>query len=187
MKKSYLYSGVRKYTNEGIWHYLRRWLISIKIGSIGKNVYLEKNIKLLRHPEKIFLGDQIILKEGVRICPTNKDADIEIGDWTTVGYHTFIFSMNSIKIGKNCLIAPFCYFVDNDHGFELDNLIRCQKMITAPIIIGDDVWIGTGAVITKGVKIGNGAVIGANSLITKDVPENAIVAGNPAKVIKFRS
>lgn len=59
-------------------------------------------------------------------------------------------------------------------------------MTTAPIIIGDDVWIGTGAVITKGVKIGNGAVIGVNSLITKDVPENAIVAGNPAKVIKFR-
>jgi acetyltransferase-like isoleucine patch superfamily enzyme len=49
-------------------------------------------------------------------------------------------------------------------------------MTTAPIIIGDDVWIGTGAVITKGVKIGNGAVIGVNSLITKDVPENAIVA-----------
>ena len=54
-------------------------------------------------------------------------------------------------------------------------------MTTAPIIIGDDVWIGTGAVITKGVKIGNGAVIGVNSLITKDVPENAVMVGIPAK------
>ena len=75
---------------------------------------------------------------------------------------------------------------------ELDNFqdinipMKNQGIHTSPIIIEDDVWIGYGAVITKGVTIRKGAIIGANAVVTKDVPEYAIVGGVPAKIIKYR-
>ena len=179
-------SGVRKYNQFTIWHYLRRMWLTRNIKIVGKGVFLQKNVKFLRHPEKINLGDDLVIKEGVRLCPTNPQASISIGDYTTVGHHTFIFIASSLEIGKNCLIAPFCYFVDSDHGIERTELIRKQQMKSSPITIGEDVWFGTGAVITSGVTIGTGAVIGAGAVITKDIPEYAVVGGNPAKIIKYR-
>ena len=77
---------------------------------------------------------------------------------------------------------------DTDHDFQKINVpIFNQGIITSPVFIGDYVWIGYGAVITKGVTIGKGAIIAANAVVTKDVPEYAIVGGVPAKIIRMRS
>jgi acetyltransferase-like isoleucine patch superfamily enzyme len=179
-------SNVRTYTKYTLGHALRRWLSLRGVGLQGKGVYIESNVQLQRHPEKVFLGSQVILKEGVRICPTHPKASITIGNWTTIGHHVFIFSKSEIKIGDNCLIAPFCYLVDSDHGMDYGTLIREQSMDSKSIIIGNDVWLGTGVVITKGVTIGDGAVVAARAVVTHNVPPNAIVAGTPAKVIKYR-
>jgi acetyltransferase-like isoleucine patch superfamily enzyme len=179
-------SDVRTYASYNFWHSVRKWRSLRGVGSQGKGVYVEANVKLQRHPEKVSFGDWVMLKEGVRICPTHSEASITIGNWTTVGHHTFIFSKNEIKIGNNCLIAPFCYLVDSDHGIDCNTLIREQAMTTKPIIIGNDVWLGTGAVITKGVTIGDGAVVAAHAVVTHDVPPNAVVAGTPAKIIRYR-
>jgi len=179
-------SNVRTYAKYTFKHALRRWWVLRGSGSRGKGVYVENNVQLQRHPEKVFFGEWVMLKEGVRICPTHSEASITIGNWTTVGHHTFIFSKNEIKIGNNCLIAPFCYLVDSDHGIDCNTLIREQAMTTKPIIIGNDVWLGTGAVITKGVTIGDGAVVAAHAVVTHDVPPNAVVAGTPAKIIRYR-
>ena len=111
---------------------------------------------------------------------------ITIGEGTTLGAYTFIYAALGIEIGKNCLVAPFCYFVDSNHGTRRGILIRDQPNEAIKIIIEDDVWVGAGSVITAGVRIGSGAVIGANSVVTKDIPSNAICAGAPAKVIKYR-
>ena len=97
-----------------------------------------------------------------------------------------IFSKSNISIGKDCLIAPFCYLVDSGHGTDLGCLIREQSMVTAPIVIGNDVWLGTGVVVMKGVTIGNGAVVAAGSVVTKDIPPNMIVGGVPARFIQQR-
>lgn len=156
------------------------------VGSVGKDVYVERNVRVQRHPENLSLGDKVMFKEGVRICPTHPGASISIGNWTTIGHHTFMFAKTEIIIGENCLIAPFCYLIDNDHGIEPGQLIREQPMLAAPIYIGNDVWLGAGSVVTKGVTIGDGAVIGARSVVTRDVPANAIVAGSPAKLIRYR-
>jgi acetyltransferase-like isoleucine patch superfamily enzyme len=179
-------SGVRLYAPFTLRHALRRFWLFRNVGSVGTDVYVDANVQLLRHPEKVFLGDRVMLKEGVKICPTHPEATITIGDWTTVGYNVCIFSKSNISIGKDCLIAPFCYFVDSDHGIDLGCLIREQSMVTAPIVIGNDVWLGTGVVVTKGVTIGNGAVVSAGSVVTKDIPPNTIFGGVPARFIKQR-
>ena len=179
-------SGVRLYAPFTLKHAVRRWWLLRNIGRKGVDVYVDANVKLLRHPERTFLGDKVMLKEGVKICPTHPEATITIGDWTTIGYNVCIFSKSNISIGKNCLIAPFCYFVDSDHGTDLGRLIREQLMVTAPITVGDDVWLGTGVIVTKGVTIGSGAIVVAGSLVTKDIPPNTVFAGSPAKFIKNR-
>lgn len=179
-------SGVRKYARYTALHAVRRWWITRKIGNIGKGVFVESGVRLLRHPEKVYLGDYVMLKENARLCPTNPNASISIGEWTTLGAYGFIFAASSIEIGANCLIAPFCYFVDSDHGIARDLPIRQQPMKVAPIRIGNDVWLGTGVVVTKGVTIHDGAVIGAGSVVTKDVPPYAVMAGNPVQLIRYR-
>ena len=179
-------SGVRIYAPFTLKHAVRRWWSLRNIGGKGVDVYVDANVQLLRHPERTFLGDKVMLKEGVKICPTHSDATITIGDWTTIGYNVCIFSKSRISIGKNCLIAPFCYFVDSDHGTDLGSLIREQSMATAPITVGDDVWLGTGVIVTKGVTIGSGAIVAAGSIVTKDIPPNTVFAGSPAKFIRNR-
>lgn len=186
VKASTVPSAVRAYSRYSLWHSIRRKWVLRGAGSIGEKVYVERNVELQRHPENIFLGAGVLLKEGVRICPTHQNVNISIGDWTTVGHHTFIFAKCDIEIGSDCLIAPFCYLVDSDHGIAAGELIRNQDMVVAPIRIGNGVWLGTGVVVTKGVTIGDGAVVAARSVVTKDVPANAIVAGIPAKLIRYR-
>lgn len=85
-----------------------------------------------------------------------------------------------IEIGKKCAISDNVCIADSDSNF----IDGHKEKATAPIIIGDHMWIGKNVTIVKGVEIGSGAVIGAGSVVTKDVPCNMVVAGNPAKPIK---
>ena len=128
----------------------------------------------------------MVLKSGAKLCPCNPQASIHIGDNTTVGYHTFMFASNKIEIGHDCLIAPFVYLVDSDHNIDRSSLINQQGNSTAPIKIGNDVWIGTGAKILKGVSIADGAIIAAGAIVKDDVEAYSIVGGIPAKKISER-
>lgn len=87
---------------------------------------------------------------------------------------------NSITIGNNVAISHDVTIMDSDaHSIK-----NQENDMTKPVIIGDNVWIGTKAIILKGVTIGNGAIVAAGSIVTKDVPGNSMVAGSPAKIIK---
>ena len=182
-----LESGVRKYTKLTVGAHLRRIWLARRLGLLGSGVVVESNVKFLRHPRNVHLGDHVIIKEGARLCPAQPGAKINIGDWSTIGYHTFIFASLRISVGKNCLIAPFCYLVDSNHGSRRDELIRNQEMTARPITVADDVWLGVGVTLLAGVTIGEGAVIGARAVVTKDVPPYAIVAGNPAQIVSQRT
>lgn len=178
--------GVRKYLKRSWLQRIRQGVHQMRLGQLGSGSYLDKNVQFLRHPSQIFIGAEVIIKENARLCVTNPKAIIKIGDWTTIGYHTHIFSNKSVTIGNNCLIAPFCYLVDTNHGFSRGKLIRKQAMSSRQIVIEDDVWLGAGVTVLRGVTIKRGAIVSAGSVVTEDVEENAIVQGNPAILIEYR-
>jgi acetyltransferase-like isoleucine patch superfamily enzyme len=156
------------------------------LGSVGKNVYFDRNVQFLRYKKNINIGDNVIFKSGAKIASCNQNAFIEIGNNTTIGYNTFIFSSKSIKIGDNCMISSFVYLVDSAHGTKKGELMNSQLENSNDIIIGDDVWIGQGSTILPGIKIDDGAVVGAGSVVTESIKKDEIFAGNPAKKIRDR-
>ena len=165
---------------------VRSLICKFTLGKVGENLYLEKNIQFLRNKKNIFLHDNVAIKEGARIACCNKDAKIIIGDNTTIGYNTFIFSSKSIEIGKNCMISSFAYLVDSTHGIKKGVNMNEQKEKTSKIIIGNDVWLGQGSTILQGVEIGDGSIIGAGSVVNQSIDSNKIYAGNPAREIGNR-
>ena len=95
--------------------------------------------------------------------------------------------LSPIVIGSNVQIAPNCSLLSFDHCFRPGELISKQPLQTkGGIVVGDDVWLGSSVIVLDGVKIGRGAVIGAGSVVTHDIPDEAIAVGNPARVIKYR-
>lgn len=117
-------------------------------------------------------------------CRILGDPRITIGRdfYANVGCHL----LGDITIGDYVMIGPKAILWSRDHGMAGGQPMKHQPHFNAPIRIGSDVWIGAGVVILKGVSIGNGAVIAAGAVVTKNVPQFAIVGGNPARVIKFR-
>lgn len=156
------------------------------LGNCGDNVFFDKNIEIMRFPKNIFIGDNVIIKEGAKICTCNENAKIYIGNNTTIGYHTFIFASDSITIGSDCLVAPFVYIVDSDHSIEKKSLINEQSNISKPVNIKSDVWLAAGAKILKGVTVGQGGVVAAGAVLSSDVAPYQIFGGIPAKKISER-
>lgn len=179
-------SQLRKHINFSLRNRIRSIIQKRRLGKLGKNVFIDKDVSLLRFPKNIFIENEIVIKKGANICACNKDAYIKIGDRTTVGFYTFIYASEAIEIGNDCLIAPFVYIVDSDHAIKPEFNINTQPNITSKIIIEDDVWIATGARILKGVKIGKGSVVAAGAIVKSDVPPYSIVGGMPAKIIGIR-
>lgn len=167
--------------------YIRLFFNKIKLKSCGSKVYFEKNVSIMRYKKNVTIGSNCVLKEGVKICSCNPDADICIGENTSIGYYTYIFASKNIQIGKDCMIAPFVYIVDSDHSIKKGINMNQQPNLVSPIKIGDDVWIGSHVTILRGVTIENGAVIGSKSVVNKNVGKNEVFAGVPAKKIYCRS
>ena len=116
---------------------------------------------------------------------------ISIGKNTYIGRNCIFQSTHGeIIIGSNVMFGPSVQIHGGNHEINVMGTlmkdVRKQPESDGKVIISDDVWIGSCAIILKGVTIGRGAVIGAGSIVTKDVPPYAIVAGNPAKILKYR-
>lgn len=112
---------------------------------------------------------------------------ITIGDDCSVNPYSILYGHGGLEIGSMVRIAAHVVIIPASHEIErIDLPIMQQGIISKKTIIKDNVWIGSGAKILGGVTINKGAVVGANAVVTRDVPENAIVAGVPAKIIRFR-
>jgi acetyltransferase-like isoleucine patch superfamily enzyme len=116
-----------------------------------------------------------------------KEPRIAIGAGCYINRHTILDAADSIVLGERCMIGPFCVIIDHDHGIEAGRDVQDQPLKTAPIRLGRAVWLGAHVTVLKGVTIGDGAVVAAGSVVTKDVPAEAIVAGVPAKQIGSRA
>lgn len=115
------------------------------------------------------------------------EGTVEIGDKTVFGQECTISCYQHVRIGPECVIADRTMFIDFDHGVvDVERPIRSQGIYKEDVIVGANVWIGYGAAILRGVKVGDNAVIGTNSVVTKDVPANAVVGGVPARVLRMR-
>ena len=113
--------------------------------------------------------------------------NIELGAFVKISAFSSVIAGKGsrIKIGTNTIIGPGVTIVALNHGMALtDEPIRYQDWTEADVVIGDDVWIGANAVILEGVRVGKGSVVAAGAIVTDDVPENTVVAGVPARVIK---
>lgn len=137
-----------------------------------------------------YIGDYTII--AIANDPNNNldNSSLEIGDRTYIGEGNNIRAGGgTISIGNDCLISQNVSIICSNHDTKQDILINKQLWSTINnfVIIGDDVWIGTGSIILPGISIGDGAIIAAGSVVTKNVAKNMIVAGNPAKFIKNRS
>lgn len=154
--------------------------------SYGKRIIFGKNITFWNNRNSLLkFGNRCIIRD-YSFFQVQEKGEIIIGDFVAIGMFNMICAKERIEIGSFTRIGAYVQIIDNDHSFKKNKLIMKQGYEIAPIIIGKDVWIGSGAKILKGVKIGNGAVIGANSVVTKDIPNNAVAIGSPAKVIKYR-
>jgi acetyltransferase-like isoleucine patch superfamily enzyme len=162
-----------------LWHRTRG-------AKISRNTWISLSSSLLRFPSQIRIKESAIIKAGVHLCPCNNKANIDIGARTTIGFYSFLYSSSSIVIGDDCMVAPFVYIVDSNHGISRNTLMNLQANEARPIIIGNDVWIGAHSVILPGVTIGDGAVIASGAVVSKDVLSNTIVGGIPAKLIGER-
>lgn len=97
-----------------------------------------------------------------------------------------IYGRGGVTIGDNFHSGAGCKIITANHNYQGDALPYDHTVITAPVLIGDNVWFGDDVLVLPGVTIGEGAIIGAASVVTKDVERCAIVGGNPARIIKHR-
>jgi acetyltransferase-like isoleucine patch superfamily enzyme len=112
---------------------------------------------------------------------SHKGSHISIGDHTFINYGASITAYQQIKIGRHCLLGHHLLILDkNEHRFKQGEVAP----LAAPVIIEDNVWIGAHTIILPGVRIGHNAAIGAGSVVTKDVPQKCLAAGNPARVLR---
>jgi acetyltransferase-like isoleucine patch superfamily enzyme len=112
---------------------------------------------------------------------------LEVGDRTVFGHHCTIASDQRVSIGRDCLLAEMVSIRDHDHAFDsTDVAIIDQGRSSAPVVIGDNVWIGAKATVTKGVTIGSNSVVGAHAVVTEDLPADCVAVGIPARVIRYR-
>lgn len=179
----------------GVWRWLKNQYAMQILASrctVGKGVQLEGDVPQIFGSGEIWIGDNVTIGNqqtwtvGVQVYD---DARLVIGSNTTINYRTAISCAKAVTIGRYCRLAGEIKIFDNnshpvDYRERRDNGGRMSARDVAPVVIEDDVWIGTQSIIMKGVRIGRGAIVAAGSVVTKDVPAHTLVGGNPARVLK---
>lgn len=148
----------------------------------GKGSKIYGSVRMDTPPYRRFALGQHSVVESYS-CINNAVGDVVIGDHTRIGIHNTI--IGPVTIGNHVNLAQGITVTALNHNFDdTTKRIDEQSIATKPVVISDDVWIGANAVILPGVTIGRHAVVAAGAVVTKDVPDNTIVGGVPATIIK---
>lgn len=187
---------------------LRRWLYPRLLGACGKNVVFGQNV-VLRHPHRIRLGDDVVVDDnclldakgtdnaGIEIgnrvylgrntILSCKNGDIVVSDGANIGFNCEIFSGSRVVVGRDTLIAAYCYLIGGDHDYsDLARPISAQRRVSSGVTIGDGCWLGAGVKVLDGVTIGAHAIVGAGAVVKTDVPEYGVAVSRPARVVGSR-
>lgn len=168
--------------------YLRRRLLT-RAGRRWRTdgpVFFGRDLELeIARGARVDFGRFVWLGDGTKVrCHEGR---VEIGAKTVMGQECTISAYQRVRIGRQCVIADRAMFIDFDHGVvEVERPIRLQGIYKRDVEVGSNVWIGYGACVLRGVRVGDNAIVGTNSVVTKDVPANAVVAGIPARIIRIR-
>lgn len=162
--------------------YLRGFWYSWRLDDF-QPVRIHRCFKLRRRNAVVKIGKRTTVWPHVKMVAASGDPDkparLTIGEGSSVGDNTQIHCCEKIEIGKHVLISWGVNIIENNYHTTADGLIK-----SAPIKIGDRVWIGCNVIITAGVTIGDGCIIAAGAVVTKDIPAGMLAGGNPARVIR---
>jgi acetyltransferase-like isoleucine patch superfamily enzyme len=171
-----------------LWRYLRRRFLTAAGWRWRTDglLFLGRGLELqVARGARIEFGRFVWLGDGTKVrCHEGR---VEIGAKTVMGQECTISAYQRVRIGEQCVIADRAMFIDFDHGVvEVERPIRSQGIYKRDVEVGSNVWIGYGACILRGVRVGDNSIVGTNSVVTRDVPANAVVAGIPARIIRMR-
>jgi acetyltransferase-like isoleucine patch superfamily enzyme len=187
---------------------LRKTFYPSLLGACGHGVIFGQNV-VLRHPHKIRIGSNVVIDDnclldakgtsnagitigdgvfvGRNTILSCKNGDIHLDRGANVGFNCELFSASSVRIGRDTLIAAYCYVIGGDHDFSDPSApVLAQDRTSAGVSIGEGVWLGAGAKILDGVTIGDRAVVGAAAVVRESVPPGAVAVGVPARVVGQR-
>ncbi len=153
--------------------------------ALGEDCVFEPGV-LVFHPENISLGRNVYVGHYAILKGYYRN-ELRVGDQTWIGQQCFLHAAGGLTLGARVGVGPGVRIITSVHqeaGRELPVLFSPIEM--APVVIEDDADLGVGSVILPGVTVGRGAVVGAGAVVTADVPPYAVVAGVPAKVLRYR-
>lgn len=158
----------------------------ISLYNLKKNIFIRRKSNI-KNINRIIFGNEVNIGYDCRINFFSKMSKLYIEDGVYIGHRVSLILGENITIRKNTIIASDVCIVSENHGIdpEINIPYKNQELILKPVVIGEGCWIGEKAIILPGVEIGDKCVIGAGSVVTKSVSNNTVVAGNPAKAIKY--
>lgn len=187
---------------------LRKTFFPSLLGACGRNVVFGQNV-VVRHPHKVRIGDNVVIDDNCLIDAKGesnagiaigsgvfvgrnsilscKNGDIELGDGVNIGFNCEVFSASRVAIGRDTLLAAYCYVIGGDHDFsDPAAAVLAQGRRSSGVTIGIGAWLGAGAKVLDGVSIGDRAIVGAGAVVREAIADGAIAVGIPARVVGQR-
>jgi acetyltransferase-like isoleucine patch superfamily enzyme len=188
---------------------LRKMLYPTLLAACGGNVIFGHNV-VLRHPNKIRIGDNVVIDDnclldakgttnagisiesgvfiGRNTILSCKNGDIVVEAGANIGFNCELFSASTVRVGRDTLIAAYCYLIGGDHEIgRAGEPVIAQGRRSSGVEVGAGAWLGAGAKILDGVRIGDRAIVGAGAVAREAVPDGAIAAGVPARIVGTRA